>query len=103
MMRRLFWLSMGATVGALVVRKVSAVAERLTPAGVLGSAADGLRDLAAAVGDFSADVRVAAAEREAELRAATGLGTPVPARRPLALPAGERLALPRRGLYAAEE
>jgi hypothetical protein len=103
MMRRLFWLSMGATMGALVVRKVSAAAERLTPASALGSLADGLRDLAGAVGDFGADVRVAAAEREAELRAAAGLDAPLALRRPLALPAGERLALPRHGLYAADD
>jgi hypothetical protein len=102
-MRRLFWLSMGATMGALVVRKVSAAAERLTPASALGSLADGLRDLASAVGDFGADVRVAAAEREAELRAATGLDAPMSVRRPLALPAGERLALPGRGGYGAQE
>jgi chromosome condensin MukBEF MukE localization factor len=102
-MRRLFWLSMGATMGVLVVRKVSAAAERLTPSGVLGSVSDGLRDLASAVGEFGADVRVAAAEREAELRVAAGLDAPMPVRRPLALPAGQRLPLPRNGWYAAEE
>ena len=45
-MRRLFWLAMGITIGALVVRKLSAAAERLSPAGILGSFADGLRELA---------------------------------------------------------
>ena len=35
-----------------------------------------LRDLADAIGDFGADIRAAAAEREAELRAGTGLDAP---------------------------
>jgi hypothetical protein len=37
------------------------------------------------------------------MRGAFAVGSAASARRPLALPAGERLALPRRGLYAAEE
>ena len=78
-MRRLFWLAMGVTIGALVVRKISAAAEKMTPAGILGSLSDGLRELAEAIGDFGADVRAAAAEREAELRAGTGLDAPLPA------------------------
>ena len=77
-MRRLFWLAMGVTIGALVVRKLSQAAERLTPGSVLGNLADGLRDLAEAIGDFGADVRAAAAAREQELRA--GTGPPRPAR-----------------------
>jgi chromosome condensin MukBEF MukE localization factor len=85
-MRRLFWLAMGITIGALVVRKLSAAAERMTPAGILGSFADGLRQLADAIGDFGADVRAAAAQREAELRAGTGLDAPLPTREQLALP-----------------
>ncbi|MGY1603604.1 hypothetical protein [Geodermatophilus sp. SYSU D00815] len=85
-MRRLFWLAMGITIGALVVRKLSAAAEKMTPAGILGSLADGLRELAEAIGDFGADVRAAAAEREAELRAGTGLDAPLPTRDQLALP-----------------
>ena len=31
-MRRLFWLAMGITIGALVVRKLSRAAEKMTPA-----------------------------------------------------------------------
>ena len=86
-MRRLFWLAMGITIGALVVRKLSRAAEKLTPAGIGGSIAEGLRDLADAIGDFGADIRAAAAEREAELRAGTGLDAP--------LPTGDQVQLPR--------
>ncbi|HJX44961.1 MAG TPA: hypothetical protein VJ352_14905 [Geodermatophilus sp.] len=91
-MRRLFWLAMGITIGALVVRKLSRAAERMTPAGIGGSIAEGLRDLAEAIGDFGADVRAAAAAREEELRAGTGLDAPLPERdqAPLQLPGGRR-------------
>jgi hypothetical protein len=77
-MRRLFWLAMGVTIGVLVVRKLSAAAEKMTPAGIGGSIAEGLRDLADAIGDFGADVRAAMAEREVELLAGTGLDAPLP-------------------------
>ncbi len=56
-MRRLFWLAMGVTIGVLVVRKMSAAAERLTPQSVAGQLAEGLRDLGDAIADFGADVR----------------------------------------------
>jgi hypothetical protein len=91
-MRRLFWLAMGITIGALVVRRLSRAAEKLTPQGIAGSLADGLRELAEAIGDFGADVRAAAAVREDELRAGTGLDAPLP----------EQSALPRRGAHAAD-
>ena len=77
-MRRLFWLAMGVTIGVLVVRKLSAAAEKMTPAGIGGSIAEGLRDPADAIRDFGADVRAALAEREVELRAGTGLDAPLP-------------------------
>ena len=77
-MRRLFWLAMGITIGALVVRRLSKAAEKLTPQGIAGQLADGLRELADAIGDFGADVRAAAAAREDELRAGTGLDAPLP-------------------------
>jgi hypothetical protein len=72
-MRRLFWLAMGITIGALVVRKLSKIAAAMTPSGVAGSLAASLADLADAMRDFAADVRDAMSEREAELREAVGL------------------------------
>ena len=93
-MRRLFWLAMGITIGALVVRRLSRAAEKLTPQGIAASFADGLRELAEAIGDFGADVRAAAAAREDELRAGTGLDAPLPDR-------GDA-ALSRRGAHAAD-
>ena len=68
-MRRLFWLALGVTVGVLVMRKLSKVAERLTPRGMAGSLADSLSGLADALRDFGADVREAMQDREAEIRA----------------------------------
>ncbi|WP_448613022.1 hypothetical protein [Modestobacter sp. URMC 112] len=94
-MRRLFWLAMGITIGALVVRKLSRAAEKLTPQGIAAQLVDGLRELADAIGDFGADVRAAAAAREAELRAGTGLDAPLPERDQTALPG-------RRGAHAAD-
>jgi hypothetical protein len=85
-MRRLFWLAMGVTIGALVVRKLSQTAEKLTPQGIAGSLVDALRDLADALGEFGADVRAAAADREAELRSGTGLDAPLPTRDQAQLP-----------------
>lgn len=72
-MRRLFWLAMGVTIGALIVRKLSAAAQRLTPGGMADSVTAALRDLAESLREFSADVRTAMNERETELRAGTGL------------------------------
>lgn len=72
-MRRLFWLAMGVTIGALIVRKLSNAAQRLTPGGMADSLSGALRDLADSLRDFSTDVRAAMSEREAELRAGTGL------------------------------
>jgi hypothetical protein len=71
--RRLFWLAMGVTIGALLVRKLSKAAERLTPRSMAAGVGEGLRDLADAIRDFSADVREAMHDRETELRAGTGL------------------------------
>ena len=73
-MRRLFWLAMGVTIGVLIVRKLSRGGRsKLTPGGMADSVGAGLRDLAESMRDFAADVREAMAEREAELRAGTGL------------------------------
>jgi hypothetical protein len=72
-MRRLFWLALGITLGALIVRKLSRAAERLTPSGVANSLAAALTDLANSIRDFAADVREAMHERETELREASGM------------------------------
>jgi hypothetical protein len=98
-MRRLFWLAMGATIGALLVRKLSRAADKLTPTGIAGSIAEGLRELADAIGEFGADIRAAAAEREAELRAGTGLDAPLPSGDAIQLPG--RLHTGRHGAHSA--
>ena len=41
-MRRLFWLAMGVTIGVLVVRKLSAAAEKMTPGSIGRQIAGGL-------------------------------------------------------------
>ena len=72
-MRRLFWLAMGITIGALLVRKLSNTAAKLTPNGIATTLTQALRELAESIREFTHDVRSAMAEREAELRADTGL------------------------------
>jgi Family of unknown function (DUF6167) len=72
-MRRLFWLAMGITIGALIVRKLSRAAEKLTPSGMANGLAGALRELADSIREFAGDVRAAMSERETELREATGL------------------------------
>ncbi len=68
-MKRLFWLALGITVGALVVRKLSRTAEAFTPKGVAGS----LQGVADAVRDFADEVREGMATRESELLEGTGI------------------------------
>lgn len=72
-MKRLFWLAMGITIGALIVRKLSRAAEKLTPGGMANGLAGALSELADAIRDFAEDVRDAMHAREAQLREATGL------------------------------
>jgi hypothetical protein len=65
----MFWLTLGATAGVLVVRKVTRTAQTFTPAGLANRAA-GLGDT---LRDFADQVRAAMAEREIELRDALGI------------------------------
>jgi Family of unknown function (DUF6167) len=67
--KRIFWLALGVTVGALVVRKLSRAAEQLTPRGLSQS----LRGLADALADFADEVRDGMSTREAELAEGTGI------------------------------
>ena len=73
MIRRLFWLSMGVTIGALVVRKLSRIAERMRPSGLATSFAAGVDEITDSLSDFATDVRTAMQQREAVLRAGAGL------------------------------
>ena len=56
----------GGTAGVILVRKITATAQKLTTAGVFGNLADASRDFGDAVGEGMA-------EREAELREGLGL------------------------------
>jgi hypothetical protein len=67
-MRRVFWVALGATVGVLVVRRLSRAADSYSPSGLSRS----VGDLGDAIREFGQQVREGMGEREAELR--TGLG-----------------------------
>ena len=69
-MRRLFWVAVGATAGVYAVRKVQRTMHAYSRTG-LAERAGGLGETVKA---FAAEVRDRATEREAELRAALGLG-----------------------------
>jgi hypothetical protein len=62
-MRRIFYITLGVTVGVIAVRRLTKLAESLSPDSMAASAA-------AAITSFVDDVREGMAEREAELRAA---------------------------------
>lgn len=72
-MKRLFWLALGATVGVLVVRKLSAKAERFTPAGLMDQVTEQVTEVGAAIRAFGAEVRAGMDAREDELRSALGI------------------------------
>ncbi len=73
MSTRLFWLAMGITIGALTMRKLSAAAQMLTPRAIARSFGAGLADMSESLREFTAEVRDAMHDREAELREGTGL------------------------------
>jgi hypothetical protein len=66
----MFYVALGATAGVLIVRKLTAVANKWTPEGIAAQAGGaGER-----IGAWWAEVQHFAAEREIELRDALGLG-----------------------------
>lgn len=73
MNRRLFYITLGAVAGVLVVRKLTQTAQRYTPAGMQQSMSGGMSNLGDAIRDFGDAVREGMAEREAELRVSLGL------------------------------
>ena len=68
-MKRMIWFGLGVAAGVAASRKVSSAARRMTPVGAAENIGDAVRELAAAVGSFGADVRAGMAEREAQLHA----------------------------------
>lgn len=68
-MRRIFWTALGASVGVLVVRRVTKAAEAYTPEGV----ARGLSGLAEGLREMAQVVRESMQQRDAELRLALGV------------------------------
>ena len=66
MTRRLFYMAFGATVGVLVVRRLSAAAEALQPDHLA-------RRLVVTAQGFAREVRAGMTEREGELRTALGV------------------------------
>jgi hypothetical protein len=67
--RRVFYIALGATVGIMIVRRLTVAAESLQPDNVA-------RRLAGSVQNFVDDVRSGMSEREIELRAALGVDDP---------------------------
>jgi len=74
--RRLFWVSMGATAGVLIFRKVTATAKELTPSGIADRVTDSGGTFLESLKEFFEDVRDLAADREDELNVALGIDVP---------------------------
>jgi len=71
--RRLVYIAFGAAVGVLAVQRASRAAKRFTPSGLQSSLAGSLAGLSEAIREFTAEIKVAMAEREEELRVTLGL------------------------------
>ena len=84
-MRRLFWVALGATVGVLVVRKVTKTAQAYSPSGMAQGLSGGLSDLGEGLLEMAEAVREGMTERETELRYALGIDTAT-------LPAGREMS-----------
>ncbi|MEO7193867.1 MAG: hypothetical protein ABIZ05_03465 [Pseudonocardiaceae bacterium] len=66
-MKRMLWFSLGIAAGVAASRKARGAVYRVTPAGAAENVGDAVRELAAAVGSFGAEVRAGMVQREAEL------------------------------------
>jgi hypothetical protein len=74
MIRRLFWLVVGAALGVWLFRRVQRTTRKFTPTGISERA----QGAGASAKSLVADVRRLFREREAELRDALGLVEPYP-------------------------
>ncbi|MGH3864613.1 MAG: hypothetical protein ACRDQ4_00505 [Pseudonocardiaceae bacterium] len=68
-MKRMLWFGLGIAAGVAATRKARGAVHQMTPAGAAENVGDAIRELAAAVGSFGAEVRAGMVEREAELHA----------------------------------
>ncbi|MBA3530014.1 MAG: hypothetical protein H0T91_12040 [Propionibacteriaceae bacterium] len=73
MFRRVFWFTAGAGTAVFVVVKVRGYAKQASPKAIGSRVGESAAELGHSVRDFTASVRAAMAEREAELRDALGL------------------------------
>ncbi|MCW2679016.1 MAG: hypothetical protein JWM62_417 [Frankiales bacterium] len=73
MTRRLVYIAFGAAAGILVVHRATQAAKKFTPAGVQSSLSGSIAGLGDALREFTAELKIAMAEREAELRTTLGL------------------------------
>lgn len=71
--KRLFWFAVGIGLTAVVVLKGRELYEKFTPKGVAGQLESARANASSWLGDFFSTVSEAMAEREVELREATGL------------------------------
>ena len=76
MVKTVFWVALGATVGALVVTKASRTLRKFSPAGLADQASGVPGRLSGAWSDLTEDIRSAAAEREFEIYRALGVDVP---------------------------
>lgn len=74
--RRLFWVSLGATAGVLVFKQLTKAAQELTPAGIADRVSGSGGSLVGSVKSFFEDVRELAHDREEELNVALGIDVP---------------------------
>lgn len=72
-MRRLFWVSVGASLGVLAVRKLQRTVEVIRPSSVAETLRAGMADVAGAIRDFGDEVKIGMLERETQLRVALGV------------------------------
>ncbi|MER5863608.1 DUF6167 family protein [Kitasatospora sp. NPDC002040] len=78
MVRRIFWMAVGAGAAVWAMGKANEAVHRLTPDSLSGTAARGALHLGDTAKRFAADVRAGMAEREEQLRGDLGLdGTAV--------------------------
>jgi hypothetical protein len=76
MMKRVFWVALGASAGVLLVVQGKKVLRRFTPAALADSASAVPEAVTGRIREFADEIRLAAADREFELYQALGVDLP---------------------------